>query len=384
MKIIMKGRYAPRIEEHPPVEYAVVRRILFEPESAITDVVKTLFVIAFLFLLGVGRVTGQDIHLSHIHASPTYINPAMTGLFNGDMRIIGNYRSQWQSFTNGFQTFLGSADMKLNQGFGLQDDVGAGINISRDQAGDLNFTTTSANMTFSYLKALNGIGDHFVSFGISNGIVQNRLDLSQLRIFDQDPYIQSGDFQNQVTYYDLSAGAAWFMPLRRQDFVYIGGSIFHLNRALVSFKRDQPEYQNGSFLIPRYILHGGASLKLSEFATLKPSFIFFDQHPHRELNVGSFIKITRETRTYLRPEYAFYAGFWYRWSVKEGELNRDALIASLRYDFRNTVFSFSFDLNISPLKKASNGFGGPEFSIMHFIDFIRPERKRVKVKCPEV
>jgi type IX secretion system PorP/SprF family membrane protein len=342
------------------------------------------FLIFLALLSCLPEVVAQDIHLSHIHASPTYINPAMTGLFNADMRFIANYRSQWQTFTNGFQTFLGSADMKLNQGFGLQDDVGAGIQVSSDKAGDLNFSTTSANFTLSYLKSLNGIGDHFISFGISNGIVQNRLDLSKLRVFDDDPFLNSPDFEPQRTYYDLSAGAAWFMPLRRQDFLYLGGSIFHLNRALVSFRRDGREPLPGSNLIPRYIFHGGASLRVSNVAELKPSFIFFDQHPHREFNLGTFLKITRETRTYLRPEYAFYAGFWYRWSIKDGEFNRDALIASLRYDFRNTVFSFSFDLNISPLRKASNGFGGPELSIMHFIQFIRPERKRVKVKCPEV
>lgn len=342
------------------------------------------FLIFLALLSCLPKVVAQDIHLSHIHASPTYINPAMTGLFNADMRFIANYRSQWQTFTNGFQTFLGSADMKLNQGFGLQDDVGAGIQVSSDKAGDLNFSTTSANFTLSYLKSLNGIGDHFISFGISNGIVQNRLDLSKLRVFDDDPFLQSPDFEPQKTYYDLSAGAAWFMPLRRQDFLYLGGSIFHLNRALVSFRRDSREPLPGSNLIPRYIFHGGASIRVSNIAELKPSFIFFDQTPHREFNLGTFLKITRETRSYLRPEYAFYAGFWYRWSIKDGEFNRDALIASLRYDFRNTVFSFSFDLNISPLRKASNGFGGPELSIMHFIEFIRPERKRVKVKCPEV
>ena len=374
--------HAPRGKQTPSTEHPMYN-MFFKLVRDINGKSNVAFV-ALLIMLGSSGLFGQDIHLSHIHASPTYINPAMTGLFNGDVRFIGNYRSQWQTFTNGFQTFLGSADMKLNQGFGLQDDVGAGVQISSDKAGDLNFRTTSANLTFSYLKALNAYGDHFVTFGVSNGIVQNRLDLSALRMFDQDPYIQSGDFSNNLTYYDLNAGAAWFMPLRREDFLYLGGSIFHLNQAMVSFKKNQTNYQEGTSLIPRYILHGGASIRINEQVTLKPSFLFFDQSPHREFNMGTFLKITRETRSYVRPEYALYAGLWYRWSVKDGQLNRDALIASLRYDIRNTVFSFSFDLNISPLRKATNGVGGPELSVMHFLDIIRPNRKRVKVKCPEV
>ncbi len=383
MRFLTERRYDTPTQETPPVQHPH-KRMTVEPDAAIADFVKAMLVIAILLLFGAAKMSAQDIHLSHIHASPTYINPAMTGLFNGDMRFIGNYRSQWQTFTNGFQTFLGSADMKLNQGFGNQDDIGAGIQVSTDRAGDLNFNTTSANFTLSYLKALNGIGDHFISIGISNGFVQTRLDLSDLRVFDQDPFLQTPDFGGRNSYYDLNAGAAWFVPLHHQDFAYVGGSIYHLNRAFVSFKSDREHSLPGTSLIPRYILHGGASIRLNEFMTIKPSFLFFDQHPHREVNVGTFLKITRETRSYLRPEYAFYAGLWYRWSVKAGEFNRDALIASLRYDFRRTVLSFSFDLNISPLQKASNGIGGPELSVMHFLDFIRPQRKRIKVKCPEV
>ncbi|MEO0778461.1 MAG: type IX secretion system membrane protein PorP/SprF, partial [Bacteroidota bacterium] len=43
----------------------------------------------------------QDVHFSHIHASPTLLNPSMTGLINGDLRLIANTRSQWQSVTRG-------------------------------------------------------------------------------------------------------------------------------------------------------------------------------------------------------------------------------------------------------------------------------------------
>ncbi len=369
---------------HPAVELSYPRTIPpFLPTDIWLFARRIALVVAILHFVQ-SRLGAQDIHLSHIHASPTYINPAMTGLFNGDMRFIGNYRSQWQTFTNGFQTFLGSADMKLNQGFGLQDDVGAGIQISSDKAGDLDYSTISANFTLSYLKALNGLGDHFISVGISNGFVQNRLDLSQLKLFDQDPFLQNPEFAGKNSYYDLNAGVAWFVPLYRQNFAYIGASAYHLNQAFVSFNRNRDDALPGTSLIPRYIVHGGASVRLNEYLTIKPSFIFFDQHPHREINLGTFFKVTRETRTYLRPEYAFYAGLWYRWSAKNGDFNRDALIASLRYDFRRTVLSFSFDLNISPLQKASNGVGGPELSVMHFLDFIRPQRKRFKVKCPEV
>ena len=49
--------------------------------------------IVSLLLLTVAE--GQDIHFSHIHASPMFLNPAMTGLINHDFRFISNIKSQW-------------------------------------------------------------------------------------------------------------------------------------------------------------------------------------------------------------------------------------------------------------------------------------------------
>jgi len=35
---------------------------------------------------------GQDIHLSQFNASPQNLNPAQTGLFDGDWRFVGNHK----------------------------------------------------------------------------------------------------------------------------------------------------------------------------------------------------------------------------------------------------------------------------------------------------
>jgi len=48
-----------------------------------------------LFLVLSFQLHAQDIHYSQFDRSPLNINPALTGLFKGDLRFIGNYRSQW-------------------------------------------------------------------------------------------------------------------------------------------------------------------------------------------------------------------------------------------------------------------------------------------------
>ncbi len=325
----------------------------------------------------------QDIHLSHIHASPTHLNPAMTGLFNADLRFIANYKGQWNSFTNGYRTAVASADMKLNRGFGNRDDVGVGIMAIGDQAGDLKFRTLNVGVSLSYLKALNSTGTHFLSAGVQTGIIQQRLS-SNLAILEEefDPYIQNPDFMGSVSAFDISAGIAWFVPVGRRNHVYVGASMWHLNRGFVGFMKNLVDAPDSYFLFPKTVIHGGGHFRVNYVLTLKPSFIILDQGPHREFNLGSFFSL-QPIDQYVRPEYTLFFGAWFRWSAEAGEFNRDAIIASVRYDWKDTIFTFSYDVNISDLAKATQYRGGPEISIIHYIDFFRPDRLRFKVKCPE-
>ena len=104
-----------------------------------------------LFLLAVQSLSAQDIHLSHIHASPTILNPSLAGLFNGDIRSITNYRSQWESFTNGYRTMVTSADMKVAR-MGVYDFLGAGLQVYSDKAGDLDFYDEFWKSYFVFFK----------------------------------------------------------------------------------------------------------------------------------------------------------------------------------------------------------------------------------------
>jgi hypothetical protein len=39
---------------------------------------------------------GQDIHFSQYYASPLSLNPANTGNYDGDWRLMNSYRQQWK------------------------------------------------------------------------------------------------------------------------------------------------------------------------------------------------------------------------------------------------------------------------------------------------
>ena len=55
----------------------------------------------------------QDIHYSQFHNAPFNINPALTGISRGDIRVMGNFRSQWRSVPVDYTTYTLAADMQF-------------------------------------------------------------------------------------------------------------------------------------------------------------------------------------------------------------------------------------------------------------------------------
>lgn len=331
-----------------------------------------------LFAIFTSQLCAQDIHLSHIHASPIVLNPAMTGLFTGKTRLIGNAKSQWNSITNGYKTVVGSVDTKLWE-FRNADMVAGGLQISSDRAGDLDFTTTSVGLSFSVLKSLTGKGDNYVTFGLNNAFISNRVDYSKIIAFDSEPSVDAGA-DDKVRYWDLSAGLAWFYSIDRFNSFYVGGSLFHINEPSVSFY-DTGDNSEGMTLYRKWVIHGGADLKMSKKAFLKPTFIFKDQGPHREITAGTFLKFKTLKSYRSKAPSSIYFGAWMRMAIEKDFFGTDAVILAARVDYNNTYFTFTFDVNISSLTKVSYGRGGPEFSVVHILDK-RGRRQPTKVRCP--
>lgn len=335
----------------------------------------------FLFLLISNTSNAQDIHLSHIHASPTVLNPAMNGLFLGQARVIANTRSQWNSITKGYKTVIGSADMKLAL-VNKNDFISGGIQLFADQAGDLNFTTSSAALSFSYLKAFDKRGRNFVSIGIQNAFTGTRVDYSKVKSPNDIPLLTKNNIPNQNSYWDINGGIGWFYMPNKYNSYYLGFSAFHLNKPEVGFV-DSETSENAITLYRRFNFHGGATIRVSRELTLKPSFIFMDQGPHREITVGSFFRYKTYRRgLHKKPLYYIYLGGWLRSYLENDKAGIDAFVASMKYEYRKLSLAISYDVNISSYRLASLGRGGIELSLIRVFDWQRPKKKSRKVKCP--
>jgi type IX secretion system PorP/SprF family membrane protein len=296
------------------------------------------------------------------------INPAFTGLFNGDIRIIGNYRDQWE-FAAPFQTFSVSADgaySVLKNG----DFASAGFTVLADQAGDLNFTTLHTGLTMAYSKALSGYGNHFLTLGIQAAVDRRSIDYTDIVSFDPEPF--ATDVGNSFSYLDMTIGASWYFLPSDEIYMFLGGAWFHFNEPNQSFLKNESD-----ILESRYSLHGGLQFPVMDRLNLLPSVIYNIQGPHTEFLLGTYLKY-KVSHITVNQETALYAGIWYR--------TTDAVVLSARYDYNTTIVGLSYDVNTSNLSSASYGRGGLELNVIYIIDKKFNISKRMKTRsysCPK-
>src|SRR3954462_3737831 len=80
------------------------------------------------------KTIAQDPNFSQFYSSPLSLNPALTGKFNGKLRVAGNYRNQWPEISQAFITSSLSVDMPiLTNRLSETDTWGIGILAMTDK-----------------------------------------------------------------------------------------------------------------------------------------------------------------------------------------------------------------------------------------------------------
>ncbi|MCE3279368.1 MAG: hypothetical protein K0S44_1559 [Bacteroidetes bacterium] len=319
------------------------------------------------------KADAQDIHYSQFNSSPENLNPAQTGLFDGDWRFDGNYRSQWSAIPVPYKTFSLATDTRLKTK--LENDVpGAGLQINNDKSGDSRFSTTQILLSGSYIKKLTKDSANFLSLGIQPGITTKSFDVNALTFdnqYDGDQYnaaLASGESfsKTRITYFDLGAGITYLWRKTNRTKINIGISAFHLNRPKQSF------FENDNIRLDvKTTFSGIGQVPVSAKLDVLPSFMYQRQGKFNETLVGLFGKY------HLKPidgkETAISLGAFYR--VK------DAFIVVANMDYKNFNVGISYDVNTSKLIAATNRRGGFEISIIYIFKKMVPfvAKKRV---CP--
>src|ERR1700733_1506340 len=114
----------------------------------------TLVLAATLSFIG-PAARAQDPGFSQFFASPLTLNPALTGKFNGIVRVAGNYRNQWPTINNAFITSTISVDGAIFKNRLPETDVwGLGVMAMTDKSANGILSSNYLSLSTSYHKSL--------------------------------------------------------------------------------------------------------------------------------------------------------------------------------------------------------------------------------------
>lgn len=314
----------------------------------------------------------QDIHFSQFQNSPLNLNPARTGIFDGDIRFIGNYRNQWKSVSEPYTTFSASVDAKLNRWSDERNIIGAGLVFFHDKAGDSKLSSLFTGVSVSWTRLLDRDGIHAITGGIQIGYNARSIDYSQLTFDEQyDGDVFNPDLGNTETFdgnnhgfADLAAGLVYTLKIGDESHLGAGVSMQHLNSPDDSFFGESisvPTRLQADLLL---------DARLSDRFDLIPTVLYQQQGSASELVAGTSLRININDKP--GKLYNFYVGGFLRTS--------DAIILSAGLDYNYLHAAFSYDINTSDLERASNNKGGPEFSLIYIIKKVKPAK--IKPPCP--
>lgn len=268
--------------------------------------------------LNVFQVKAQDHLFSQFFNAPIYLNPSLTGQFDGDLRLNMIYRNQWSSLGGDLSYINASVDVAVPKLAG-----GVGLSFNRSSEGTAYLTKNNIAATYSY--SVGDDEDFLASFGLQAGFTNRNIDWTKLVFVDQiDPklgYIPGSISSAQLP--DVS-NKYFFDPAAGVNFVYrnamLGAAVYHINRPDESFSGTPSRLPmrmaiNASFKMP---LSYNYNYLEDEGAFLIPSVVYYRQGNVSSISAGAQFKYK-----------GFNSGIWYRTNQQGGS---DAIVFSLIFD----------------------------------------------------
>lgn len=227
------------------------------------------FFLLFLILLISNGIGAQDLGFVQYQNAPLYMNPALTGDFEGDGRVNFNFRKQNSSFLKSSDYYFSalSYDSQINVG---TNKVGYGMSTNVDRiGGELSNGTNKINVYGSYIYRIGNVEAAHHSIAVGGSVAYGRVSY----------------LGEKSDYVDLSSGLLWkYFVKSRLNFEF-GTSIFHFNTPDIS-TTSYPE----NFIYQRINFHGGTEIPLSRKVSILPSFLYTFQGPFKTIIFGSEIK----------------------------------------------------------------------------------------------
>jgi type IX secretion system PorP/SprF family membrane protein len=318
--------------------------------------------------LTIGKAKSQDFHLSMYDAAPMFLNPAMTGVFEGDWRVHTHYRTQWKAVNfEPYTTALVSFDMPFKKwGFGGQ--------VMNYRAGIGNYNALQGLVSAGYSTPIDANKAHNIAFGVQAGMTQKSVEYQLHTFNNQYTTTNGGGFDNSLASGESFDGQSFVVPdvnaglmyyyARQQSWInpFVGLSAFNLLTPSESW------YGVDNSLPMRFYMHAGARVNITETIFVLPKVLVMQQEEFSEMTLamdaGFFLK---EAELYL------LGGLVYR--------AKDAFVLSIGARKSHFIAKIAYDINTSSLAPSTTGRGAFELSFTYMKQ--KPKPKEVKI-CPRL
>ena len=331
----------------------------------------------FILLTITSSVIAQDIHFSQFFETPLLRNPALAGIFSGDVRIQGVYRTQWNSVTTPYQTGSLHAEYKLSVGK-ANDFLTIGAEVLYDKAGTVALSATHILPALNYHKSLSDERNMYLSLGIMGGLVQRRIDRSKITTnnqYDANGYngnLADGEnfSKTAYSYFDGSVGMSFNTQVgeNTDNNIFFGLAYHHFNKAPKISFYGNPAYE----MTPKWVASAGVRMSLNESSSFTLHADYAKQGTYKEIIAGALYSWKLGDAD--DPRYILHAGAFLRW--------KDAVIPVVKMEFKPLSVAVSYDANISQLTPASSGHGGFEISLTYQKYINKPSSSSEAVRCP--
>jgi len=320
-----------------------------------------------LLLFAIKGNAQVDPHFSQYYAYPMWLNPALTGVMDGDARLTANFKDQWTGVQNGYKTGAVSGDWRTT------DKVALGFNIINQQAGSTGYNYLGAYGSMAYQISVSDDEYQKINFGVQAGIINRSFNAGRLQ-FDNQYNTSSGSYDaslsslenlttTSATVFDASAGVFYYDGNPDKNINLFGGiSAAHLAPA-----KDAVTSDGLSGSIPfRYTIHGGLRIRASELFDITTHALYIGQEKNQVLAAGMNLEFK------FQADHSLILGGMYR-------IN-DAAVANVGFHMGSTIIGMSYDYTTSPLQTAVPQ-GTYEISISYLFKHNLSNRDQV---CPRL
>jgi len=341
-----------------------------------------------LLLFATTLVQAQDIHWTQFTMSPMTLNPALTGDFEGTLRIGGLYRDQYNFVSGkdpggkGFRTPSFFVDVPILM-VRKRDWLSAGLAFYADKAGTGGLTNTGSLMSASYHLALDKKAKSYLVAGIQFGSVAREIKDRQALTFEDNILdgqlgAASIDFaklpEDGRNYSVANFGLMYRSAVNKQTDMNLGVAVSYITRPDASITPGGTTGTSGEFKRPlKTTLHGQMVRRANDKLTIYPAFIVQNSANVTEIAVqamGGYELPFKETSLQAKVGLGYRVG--------------DAVQLLLGANYDDWQIGLAYDFTTSGLTATNGARGGFELAVNKIIKIYKKPDVPQVIFCPDL